>query len=139
MTDPMKGLMAIPVALRSPLAIALGAIPGALCRYYFTLLFARWLGNDLPYATFLVNFSGCVLMGIVVTLATPPSLMSPDLRLLLAVGFLGSYTTFSTYALEVTALLRTGQISESLIYGLGSLLLGAIGILLGSLIAERWT
>ena len=139
MTDFIKGLMAIPVAMRSPLAIALGAIPGALCRYYATLLFARWFGNDFPYATFLVNFSGCVLMGFVVTIATPPNTLSPDLRLLLAVGFLGSYTTFSTYALEVTALLRTGQINESLIYGLGSLLLGAIGILLGSLIAERLT
>lgn len=130
--------MDIPVAVRSPLAIALGAIPGALGRYYATLLFARWFGNDFPYATFLVNFSGCVLMGIVVTLAAPPSRLSPDLRLLLAVGFLGSYTTFSTYALEVSALFRTGQMGDGLIYGLGSVLLGVLGILLGSLLVARW-
>ncbi|WP_238546694.1 MULTISPECIES: fluoride efflux transporter CrcB [unclassified Synechocystis] len=129
----------MPVSLRSPLAIILGAIPGALCRYYATIFLARLFGNDLPYATFLINFSGCVGMGLVVTLATQPALMSPDLRLLLAVGFLGSYTTFSTYALEVTALWRTGQLAEGLIYGLGSLVVGAIGVLLGNLIAHRFT
>ena len=138
MIDLMKGLTEIPVALRSPIAISLGAIPGALGRYYATLLFARLFGNDFPYATFLVNFTGCILMGVVVTFATPPSTMAPDLRLLLAVGFLGSYTTFSTYALEVTALLRTGQIGEGIVYGLGSLVLGAIGVLLGSVVADRW-
>lgn len=138
MTNLLQGLTAIPPGLRSPIAIILGAIPGALGRYYATLLFARWFGNDFPYATFLVNFSGCLFMGFVVTLATPPGTLAPDLRLLLAVGFLGSYTTFSTYALEVTALLRTGQIGEGLVYGLGSLLLGAIGVLLGAVLAERW-
>lgn len=134
----LSGLTELPLAIRSPIAIALGAIPGAWGRYYATLLFARWFGNDFPYATFLVNFSGCVLMGMLVTLDIPPGAMTPDLRLLVAVGFLGAYTTFSTFALEVTALLRTGNISGSLIYGLGSLICGAIGIWLGSLVAERW-
>lgn len=138
MTNLLNGLLEIPPVWRSPIAISLGAIPGALGRYYATLLFARLFGNDFPYATFLVNFTGCIVMGVVVTLATPPREMSPDLRLLLVVGFLGSYTTFSTFALEVTALLRTGQISEGLVYGFGSLLLGVIGILLGSLAAGRW-
>ncbi|MGA1621249.1 MAG: fluoride efflux transporter CrcB [Synechocystis sp.] len=134
----LSALTEIPLAIRAPIAIALGAIPGAWGRYYATLIFARWFGNDFPYATFLVNFSGCILMGMVVTLDIPPGAMSPDLRLLIAVGFLGAYTTFSTFALEVTALLRTGNISDSLIYGLGSLVLGAIGIWLGSLVADRW-
>lgn len=138
MTNLLKGLMELPVAVRSPLAIALGAIPGAWCRYYATLLLARWFGNDFPYATFLVNFSGCVLMGMVVAFASPPSRLSPDLRLLLAVGFLGSYTTFSTYALEVSALLRTGQIRDGCIYGFGSVILGVLGIFFGIRLATRW-
>ena len=135
----LQWLGAMPAPWRSPLAIIFGAIPGALCRYYGTVFLSGIFGNDLPYATFLINFSGCVGMGLVVALATQPALMSPDLRLMLAVGFLGSYTTFSTYALEVTALWRTGQTGESLLYGLGSLVLGVIGILLGSLIAHRLT
>lgn len=139
MNPLLQWLGAMPASLRSPLAIILGAIPGALARYYATIFLARIFGNDLPYATFLINFSGCVGMGLVVTLATSPTLISPDLRLLLAVGFLGSYTTFSTYALEVTSLWRTGQTAESFIYGLGSLILGAIGILMGNLIARRFS
>ncbi len=137
MNNLLQWLGAMPASLRSPLAITLGAIPGALCRYYGTIFLAKVFGNDFPYATFLINFSGCVAMGLVVTLATQPTLMSPDLRLMLAVGFLGSYTTFSTYALEVTALGRTGQMGQGILYGLGSLVLGAIGILLGSLIGRR--
>ncbi|MBD2653723.1 fluoride efflux transporter CrcB [Synechocystis sp. FACHB-383] len=137
MNPLLQWLGAMPASLRSPLAIILGAIPGALARYYATIFLARIFGNDLPYATFLINFSGCVGMGLVVTLATQPALLSPDLRLLLAVGFLGSYTTFSTYALEVTSLWRTGQLAEGILYGLGSLVIGAIGVLLGSLIAHR--
>lgn len=130
-------LGAMPAPLRSPIAIGLGAIPGALCRYYGTLLLSSIFGTNLPYATFLINLSGCVGMGMVVTLATPPALISPDLRLLVAVGFLGSYTTFSTYALEVTVLLKAGQWADGLLYGLGSLVIGAIGVLLGNLIAQR--
>ena len=66
-------LVVIPPALRTSVAIALGAIPGALCRYYFTFWLSRWFGNDLPYATFLVNFTGAIGMGIVVTLVTAGS------------------------------------------------------------------
>lgn len=139
MNHLLQWLGAMPASLRSPLAIILGAMPGALCRYYGTVFLSGIFGNDLPYATFLINFSGCVGMGLVVTLATQPTLMSPDVRLMLAVGFLGSYTTFSTYALEVTVLWRTGQMGEGILYGLGSLVLGMIGVLLGSLIAHRLT
>ncbi len=129
----------IPANLRIPLAIALGAIPGALGRYYASLVLSHWFGNDFPYATVLVNFSGAVGMGIVVTLITHGNILSPDLGLLLAVGFLGSYTTFSTYALEVTVLWRSGQLGQSLLYGLGSIVLGVIGVILGGAAARRWT
>ena len=132
-------LVVIPPALRTSVAIALGAIPGALCRYYFTFWLSRWFGNDLPYATFLVNFTGAIGMGIVVTLVTAgSSWLTPDLRILVAVGFLGSYTTFSTYVLEVTSLWQSGLAGQSLLYGIGSLILGVIGILMGSLVAQRW-
>ena len=123
--------------LRSPLAIALGAIPGALSRYYLTLFFARLLGESFPYGTFIINLTGSLFMGFLVTLALERSLISPDLRLCLAVGFLGSYTTFSTYALDTTIMLKTHQQTMALFYGLGSTVLGVLGVEIGSFLARR--
>lgn len=131
--------MALDPNLRAALAVALGAIPGALIRYYVTLLAARWFGESFPVGTLLANVSGSFLMGLIVTLAMTRDLITitPDLRLLLTVGFLGSYTTFSTYALDTSLLLRVGLLGQTLAYSFGSLILGVIAIELGSLLARR--
>jgi fluoride exporter len=121
-------------ALRAPLAICLGAIPGALSRYYLTLFFSRWLGVSFPFGTFFINLTGALMMGFFITLER--SLTSPDLRLLIAVGFLGSYTTFSTYALDTSTLWQTGHKSPALFYGLGSAALGLISLELGRFLAR---
>ncbi|MBO3459212.1 fluoride efflux transporter CrcB [Aetokthonos hydrillicola Thurmond2011] len=123
--------------LRAPLAIILGAIPGALSRYYLTLLFARWLGTGFPYGTFFINVTGAFIMGFFVTFTLDRMLTSPDLRLLVAVGFLGSYTTFSTYALDTSALLKTGSQGLALTYWLGSALMGFVGLEIGSFLARK--
>lgn len=122
---------------RSPLAIALGAIPGALSRYYLTLFFARLLGENFPYGTFFINITGSFLMGFLVTLALERSLVSPDLRLCLAVGFLGSYTTFSTYSLDTTIMIKNYYYIKALFYGLGSTFFGILGIEIGSFLARK--
>jgi len=123
--------------LRQPLAIALGAVPGALSRYYLTLFFGRLLGVNFPYGTFFINITGSLLMGFLVTLAAQRSLISLDLRLFLAVGFLGSYTTFSTYAVDTSIMLKTHQQTMALFYGLGSTVLGVLGVEIGSFLARR--
>jgi fluoride exporter len=123
-------------AIRAPIAISLGAIPGALSRYYLTLLFARWLGTGFPYGTFLINLTGALVMGFFVTL-TLERLTAPDLRLFVAVGFLGSYTTFSTYALDTSVLLRHSTAGYGLFYWLGSAVFGVLSLELGSLLARR--
>ncbi|BFM39532.1 fluoride efflux transporter CrcB [Synechocystis sp. LKSZ1] len=128
--------MALDPNLRSALAVTLGAIPGALSRYYLSLWAARWLGEGFPFGTFLVNVSGSFLMGLIVTLAMTRNLITPELRLLLTVGFLGSYTTFSTYALDTHLLLRVGFFGQTLIYGVGSLVLGVVAVELGALLAR---
>ena len=128
--------MALDPNLRSALAVALGAIPGALARYYLSLWAARWLGEGFPWGTLLVNVSGSLVMGLVVTLAMTRNLITPELRLLLTVGFLGSYTTFSTYALDTSLLLRVGFLAQALAYGIGSLVLGVLAVELGALLAR---
>lgn len=130
-------MITIDPAIRAPIAISLGAIPGALSRYYLTLLFTRWFGTDFPYGTFFINISGAAIMGFFVTFFLERGIGTPDLRLWFAVGFLGSYTTFSTYALETSVLLKSGNQPLAIVYGLGSAAIGYLGLELGSFLARK--
>ena len=132
--------MEIGVALRPPLAIALGAIGGALCRYYLSQAIVRWLGAEmlLPYGTLLANISGCFALGWLMGRAQRGAPLAAEVLLLVGTGFLGSYTTFSTYALESWRLLGTGQLKLAALYGLGSPLLGLLSAGLGAALAGRF-
>jgi len=123
--------------LRHPIAISLGAIAGALSRYYITLWFANRFGTAFPYGTFFINITGCLAMGFFITLVfermpTVPS----EVRLMVATGFLGAYTTFSTYGLESNVLLGDRSYSLATFYWAGSAILGAIAVQLGSILAR---
>lgn len=124
-------------AIRTPLAISLGAIAGALSRYYLTLWFAQRFGSAFPYGTFFINLTGCFGMGFFFTLAIErlPSI-SPEVRLMVTTGFLGAYTTFSTYGLETLNLLRTNAVTAASVYWAGSALLGIISVQLGAILAR---
>jgi CrcB protein len=124
-------------AVRAPLAISFGAILGALSRYYFTLGFNQWLGTAFPFSTFFINLSGAFVMGFFVTMALERSVISPDVRLSIAVGFLGSYTTFSSYQLDAEKLLTTGSWEIISLYWIGSAVLGLLCLELGSYLARR--
>lgn len=137
LTNLLAALASTDPKWRAPLAVSLGAIPGALGRYYLGLLCTTWLGAKFPFGTFLINLTGAWLMGFFITFTAERMINSPDLRLLIAVGFLGSYTTFSTYALDTANLLRTGQQTLALLYWLGSAILGFVCLELGSIIARK--
>ena len=114
-------------SVRNPIAISLGAIAklaegiaGSLCRYYLSLWLPPILGVDFPYATLLVNLSGSFAMGIVTTLVLERALIiAPEVRLLIAIGFLGSYTTFSSYELDTIYLFRDFNWQRAMQRGLG--------------------
>jgi fluoride exporter len=120
-------------AIRPPIAIALGAVGGSLARYYLSQAIGLW-GNAFPYGTILVNFSGSIGLGMLASFSTRG--LSPELRLAIGTGFLGSYTTFSTYALESMTLWWTGRGWTALVYWLGSAVLGLVGIGLGGAIVR---
>lgn len=123
--------------IRNPIAISLGAIAGALSRYYLTLWFAQRLGTNFPYGTFFINLTGCFAMGFFVTWAMDRVVtISPEVRLLVATGFLGSYTTFSTYGLDTITLLRLHRFIPAGLYWIGSALLGIFSVQLGVLLAR---
>lgn len=131
--------------IRNPIAISLGAIAGAMCRYYITLWFAQRFGTAFPYGTFFINISGCLFMGFFTTLALERvATISPEVRLLVATGFLGAYTTFSTYGLDTINLLRDAFGSAlglhsylaAGLYWAGSAILGIISVQLGIILAR---
>jgi fluoride exporter len=124
--------------LRIPLAIALGAIPGALSRYYLTIGLARWLGNAFPYGTFAINLTGAFVMGWLGTWSLERGTLAPEVRLLITAGFLGSYTTFSTYTLDTLNLLRGHTPLSGWLYWGGSAILGLLAVVGGSAIARRF-
>ena len=122
--------------LRAPLAVSLGAIPGALSRYYLTILFSQWLGVGFPFGTFFINLSGSLFIGFFATLAIERVIFSPELQLLMITGFLGSYTTFSTYALDTSVLLRSGSRARAIFYWAGSVVFGGICLKIGIALAR---
>jgi len=122
---------------RTIVGISLGAIAGALSRYYFGLIINQWLGQTFPFSTFFINISGAFVMGFFTTLALEKMTITPDIRLLIGVGFLGSYTTFSSYELDAEHLLFTGQWGLGFIYWFGSTILGVICLEMGSYLARK--
>jgi len=124
--------------VRTVAAISLGAIAGALSRYYLGLYLGQLLGTQLPYGTLIINVTGCFVMGVMTTVSLGQVVtIHPDLRLLLLTGFLGSYTTFSSYALDSVNLLQQQHLGADLFYWAGSTLLGLLSLELGIVLAER--
>ena len=111
--------------------ISTGAVLGANLRYWIGDWAAQRFGSGFPYGTMIINLTGSFLLGLIVSMSMENFIIDPRLRLLLTIGFLGSYTTFSTYAYESIALISQGQWGLGLFNLLGSSLLGALFAVLG--------
>jgi CrcB protein len=91
------------------LIISLGAIVGANARYLISRLAVKQLGPVFPYGTLLINVAGSAIVGFFMIWTTERVLADPRWRLLIVVGFCGSFTTFSSYAFETMAYFEQGQ------------------------------
>jgi CrcB protein len=89
--------------------IALGAVVGASARYFVSTQIARYFSTIFPYGTLLINLTGSLVLGFFLVYSTERVLLDPRWRVLVAIGFCGSYTTFSSYAFESFALMEQGQ------------------------------
>ena len=118
------------------LAIALGGAIGALSRFGLMNLFASLLGNRLPWGTLLVNISGSLLIGILFVLVSEKMLLSADARALLIVGFLGAFTTFSTFSLDTILLIQQGWLAQAMAYRLASVMICVPATWLGMALAR---
>ena len=108
-------------------AIAVGGSAGAVLRYFVANVGQAFTPSDFPLGTLIVNIIGCALIGIVtVLLIGPLSANREFLRLLLIVGVLGGFTTFSTFGLDTFELIEDGRIRQALMYVLLSNVLGIL-------------
>jgi fluoride exporter len=124
-------------SIRHPLAVSLGSIAGALSRYYLSIWLVQRLGTSFPYATLIINLTGSFAMGLLASLVLERVLIiSPEIRLLIATGFLGSYTTFSTYELDTINLVQESSFNKAIIYWFGSAVMGAGSLYLGIMAAR---
>jgi CrcB protein len=95
--------------LKDFFAISVAAVVGANLRYVLSRLLAREFGVAFPYGTLLINVLGSLVVGYFVIWTTERALVDPRWRLLVVVGFCGSFTTFSSYAFETIAYFQQGQ------------------------------
>ena len=117
-------------------AVGIGGACGAIARYGLNAIFAKTFA-PFPFATFFINVTGSLLVGIFVTLFAEKFPDAENLRLGLVVGFLGAYTTFSTFEFETFALMRDRQLATAFLYVSLSFAAGLIGVLAGVWLAKK--
>ena len=118
------------------LMIALGGAAGAVARYQLAAIVQARIPAGFPLGTFVVNVSGCLVMGVAMTLLTERVVVHPNWRFLIPIGFIGAYTTFSTFELETFRAISEG----SWVIGVGnvvaSVVVGYIALWLGVVAAR---
>lgn len=118
------------------LLIALGGALGSVARYWVGSTVAGRMGTRFPYGTFVINLTACVIIGFSLTYLGKRAGLSPAWRFLIPVGFIGAYSTFSTYEWETLSTLRAGAFAMAGLYAIGSLVLGLVAVWLGAVLAE---
>lgn len=113
------------------LLVGLGGLLGAMARYGVSGLVHRGLNASFPYGTLAVNVIGCLVIGSVLYLVEARSMLSTHVRLFLATGILGGFTTFSSFGYETLELLRSQEVLLAVVNVLANVLLGLGAVWLG--------
>ena len=123
--------------MKHVLLIFLGGGLGSVLRYLISSYFNS-SESQLYLGTFLVNIIGCLLIGLIVGISLRNTWMSTETSLLLGAGFCGGFTTFSTFSMEMQALLREGNLLMFFGYMAASILLGILMVMLGLWLSRAW-
>lgn len=116
--------------------ISLGAVVGANARFVLGRAIVDRYGASFPYGTLFINLTGAFFIGLLLTLLTEVLVADPRWRLMLVIGFLGSYTTFSTFTYESYALIDRGDWAKLATYVIGSNVVGISACILGVVAAR---
>ena len=119
------------------LLVAIGGGTGALMRYLAASAIVKRFGGGFPLGTFIINVTGSFLIGFLMTILTERFHVDPNWRLLLVVGFLGGYTTFSSFEWETYTAVRAGGPWTGMLNVVSSVMLGYVAVWLGSMLASR--
>ena len=113
------------------LMVGLGGCLGSVLRFWLGSYIGARLGSRFPYGTFVINVTGSFLVGTVLTILAEKTQWSPNWRYLIPIGFIGGYTTFSTFEYETLRLLEDGQMVTAMLNVLGSVVVGFAGVWAG--------
>jgi CrcB protein len=116
--------------------VAAGGAMGAIARYVITDMIQGRQHAGFPYGTFVVNVTGCLIIGLAIGLLDEGVIANPNWRLLVVTGFVGAYTTFSTFEAETFNSVKTGAIGIALANVAGSVILGFLAVWAGVVAAR---
>ena len=119
------------------LLVVIGGGTGALARYVAASAIMTRFGGKFPLGTLVINVTGSFLIGFLMTMLTERFKLDPNWRLLLVVGFLGGYTTFSSFEWETYSAVRDGGLWTGMLNVVSSVMLGYVAVSLGSMLARR--
>jgi len=122
--------------MRQLLLVGFGGFLGSIARYLVSKLNLTWHYHDIPMGTLAVNIVGSILIGFFLGIFINSDLLNTNLKLFIVVGFCGGFTTFSSFTNENFILLQNGQFLTSIVYVLGSVLLGILAVYIGYLISN---
>lgn len=116
--------------------VGAGGFVGAVCRYLIGMIPLKE-GCAFPIKTLMINIVGSFMIGIVAALASETDFLNPRTVLFLKVGICGGFTTFSSFALESTDLIKSGKMQLAVIYTILSIILGVLAVFAGQGIIRR--
>jgi len=111
--------------------VGLGGFLGSIARFWLGSYITYRIGARFPFGTFVINISGSFLIGLIVTLLGEHAHWNPNLLYFIPIGFIGAYTTFSTFELEAFRSVRTGDALLALLYVVLSVTVGFVAVWLG--------
>ena len=117
--------------MQKTISIGLAGLVATLLRYWLSGFVARQYGETFPWGTMAVNLIGCLLTGVVFFLSEERFLVNPTVRMVLLIGLLGGFTTFSSYGLQTFSLLRDGEFGLAILNVVTSNILGLFMVWVG--------
>lgn len=116
--------------------VGVGGFVGSIARFGLAAYIGQRMGTRFPYGTFLVNASGSFLIGLVMTVLTEKTHLGPNWRYLIPIGFIGGYTTFSTFEYETLRAIQDGQFAMGTLNVVLSVLVGFVMVWTGAMVGK---